>query len=201
MNNEPGHRRGATPAADGCGGGSGGGGGRRAGEAEFHEFVVARWPRLVRTAYLLTGNRHLAEDLAQATLVRAFQGWSRVRVSDSADAYVHKIMVRCNAGRFRKRRVAEHLGDLPDRGMSDATEQVAQRRVLVTALQDLPKKQRAIVVLRFWSDLTERETAEVVGCSVGTVKSQTHRALAKLRLHPALRAAAPEDLVMGVTRA
>jgi RNA polymerase sigma-70 factor (sigma-E family) len=193
MENERGRRREATPWS--------GGGGRRAGETEFREFVVARWPRLIRTAYLLTGDRHHAEDLAQATLVRAFQGWNRVRASDSPDAYVNKIMVRCNANRFRKRRVAERLGDLPDRGMPDATVQVEQRRALVAALQDLPKKQRAIVVLRFWSDLTERETAEVVGCSVGTVKSQTHRALAKLRLHPALHAAAPDDLTMGVTRA
>lgn len=191
MNNEEGQRREAPPRK---------GGGRRPGEAEFHEFVVARWPRLVRTAYLLTGDRHHAEDLAQATLVRAFQGWNRVRTSDSPDAYVHRIMVRCNASRFRKRRVAEQLGELPERGTSDAAEQVAQRRALVAALQDLPKKQRAIVVLRFWSDLTERETAEVVGCSVGAVKSQTHRALAKLRQHPALHAGTPDDLVIGAVR-
>ena len=81
MKNEQGQRRDATPWK--------GAGGRRTGEAEFHEFVVARWPRLVRTAYLLTGDRHHPEDLAQATLVWAFQGWSRVRVSDSPDAYVH----------------------------------------------------------------------------------------------------------------
>ncbi|MEY9855880.1 RNA polymerase sigma-70 factor (sigma-E family) [Catenulispora sp. GAS73] len=192
MKNEQGKRREAPPP-DG-----GGGGGRQAREAEFHEFVVARWPRLVRTAYLLTGDRQHAEDLAQATLARTFQGWNRVRASDSPDAYVHRIMLRCNAGRFRKRRVVEHLGELPERATSDATEQIEQRRALVAALQDLTKKQRSIVVLRFWSDLTELETAEVLGCSVGNVKSQTHRALAKLRLHPALRAAAPEDLMMGV---
>lgn len=191
MKNEQSQRR-LTPS-------SSGGGGRRAGEAEFHEFVVARWPRLVRTAYLLTGDRHHAEDLAQATLARTFQSWSRVRAAESPDAYVHRIMVRCNASRFRKRRVIEHLGDLPERGMSDATEQIDQRRALVAALQDLTKKQRCIVVLRFWSDLTEVETAQVLGCSVGTVKSQTHRALAKLRLHPALRTAAGDNLVMGVT--
>jgi len=193
MKNEKRRRREAAPSK--------GGGRRRASEDEFHEFVVARWPRLIRTAYLLTDDRHHAEDLAQATLVRAFQGWSRVRASDNPDAYVHKIMVRCNANRFRKRRVTEHLGDLPDRGISDVTDQVAQRRALVAALQDLPRRQRSIVVLRFWSDLTERDTAEALGCSVGTVKSQTHRALARLRLHPALRAAAPEELMMGVTRA
>lgn len=193
MKNEQDHRPDPPPST--------GGGGRRAREAEFHEFVVARWPRLIRTAYLLTGDRHHAEDLAQATLIRAFQGWNRVRVSDSPDAYVHKIMVRCNVSRFRKRRVAEHLGDLPDRGMSDATDQVDQRRALVAALQDLTKKQRSVVVLRFWSDLTERETAEILGCSIGNVKAQTHHALAKLRLHPALRALTHEELEMGVTRA
>ncbi|WP_194906711.1 SigE family RNA polymerase sigma factor [Catenulispora rubra] len=165
--------------------------------AEFHEFVTARWSRLVRTAYLLTGHRHDAEDLAQNTLVQVYQGWGRVRMSESPDAYVHKIMVRCNGHRFRKRRVAERLGDPPEGGMSDATDQVAQRHALVAALQDLPRKQRAIVVLRFWSDLTERETAGVLGCSVGTVKSQTHRALARLRQHPALGSTVHEELMMG----
>ncbi|GAA2050463.1 SigE family RNA polymerase sigma factor [Catenulispora yoronensis] len=167
--------------------------------AEFHDFVTARWARLVRTAYLLTGDRHHAEDLTQTTLVRVYQGWNRVRASESPDAYVHKIMVRCNASRFRKRRVTEHLGDPPDNGVADATDQVAHRRALVAALQELPKRQRAVVVLRFWSDLTERETAEVLGCSTGTVKSQTHRALLRLRQHPALIAAAHEELTMGVT--
>lgn len=166
--------------------------------AEFHEFVTARWSRLVRTAYLLTGHRHDAEDLAQTTLVRVYQGWGRVRVSESPDAYVHKIMVRCHGHRFRKRRVAERLGDLPDAATADSTDQVAQRRALVAALQDLPKKQRTIVVLRFWSDLTEREAAEVLGCSIGNVKSQTHRALAKLRQHPALASATQEELMTGV---
>lgn len=172
---------------------------KQADEAEFHDFVVARWARLVRTAYLLTGDRHHAEDLAQTTLTRVYQGWARVRASESLDAYVHKIMLRCNASRFRKRRVVEHLGELPEQGISDAADQVAQRRALVAALQDLPRKQRAVVVLRFWSDLTEKETAEVVGCSTGSVKTQTHRALAKLRKHPALAPAAHEELMTGVT--
>jgi RNA polymerase sigma-70 factor (sigma-E family) len=170
-------------------------------EAEFHDFVVARWPRLVRTAYLLTGDRQHAEDLAQAALIRAYQGWSRVRDSDNPDAYVHRILVRCNASRFRKRRVAEQLGEppeVPEPGKADAAEQVVLRRALVAALQDLPRKQRAIVVLRYWSDLTERETADVVGCSAGTVKSQMHRALAKLRTHPALTECA-DYIVMGVS--
>jgi RNA polymerase sigma-70 factor (sigma-E family) len=156
-------------------------------EAEFQNFVVARWPRLVRTAYLLTGDRHLAEDLAQTALTRAYQGWHRVRASDSPDAYVHKILVRCNASRFRKRQVPEVLGEVPGiAGAGDHAAAITERRALLGALRELPPKQRAIVVLRFWSDLSERETAEVVGCSVGTVKSQTHRALARLRNHPAL---------------
>ncbi|GAA1969552.1 SigE family RNA polymerase sigma factor [Catenulispora subtropica] len=166
---------------------------RQADEAEFHDFVVARWPRLVRTAYLLTGDRHHAEDLAQSALTQVYQGWGRVRAAEHPDAYVHRILVRCNAGRFRKRRVSEVLTESPaesaDGGLPDAGEQVEQRRALVAALQDLPRKQRAIVVLRFWSDLSERDTADAVGCSVGTVKSQTHRALARLREHPALAGA------------
>lgn len=166
---------------------------RQADEAEFRDFVVARWPRLVRTAYLLTGDRQYAEDLAQSALTRAYQGWGRVRAAENPDAYVHRILLRCNATRFRKNRVAEQLTETPGEpspgGAADASEQVAQRWALVEALQDLPAKQRVIVVLRFWSDLSERDTAEVVGCSVGTVKSQTHRALGRLRQHPALAGA------------
>jgi RNA polymerase sigma-70 factor (sigma-E family) len=178
---------------------------KQADEAEFHDFVVARWPRLVRTAYLLTGDRHHAEDLAQSALTRAYQGWARVRAADNPDAYLHRILVRCNASRFRRRRVAEHLtdteplADLAERAHPDVAEQIAQRRALVAALQDLPRRQRAIVVLRFWSDLSERETAEAAGCSVGSVKSQTHRALAKLRVHPALTGVDADHLGLGVT--
>jgi len=170
---------------------------KQADEAEFHDFVVARWPRLVRTAYLLTGDRHHAEDLAQNALTRAYQGWARVRAADSPDAYLHRILVRCNAGRFRRHRVAEHLVEVPERAHPDVADQVAQRRALVAALQDLPLKQRAIVVLRFWSDLSERETAEAAGCSVGSVKSQTHRALAKLRSHPALAGTRLDYVTLG----
>lgn len=168
-------------------------------EAEYQAFVVARWPRLVRTAYLLTGDRHLAEDLAQTALTRAYQGWHRVRACDNPDAYVHRILVRCNATRFRKHRVAEQLGDVPEPrsgGPGDGGDHagaVADRRALLGALRELPPKQRAIVVLRYWSDLSERETADVVGCSVGTVKSQTHRALARLRGNPALAGNLEQD--------
>jgi RNA polymerase sigma-70 factor (sigma-E family) len=170
-------------------------------EAEYQDFVIARWPRLVRTAYLLTGDRHLAEDLAQTALTRAYQGWHRVRDSDNPDAYVHRILVRCNASRFRKRRVVEQLGDVPETASGgpghggDHAATVAERRALLGALRELPPRQRAIVVLRFWSDLSERETADVVGCSVGTVKSQTHRALARLRSHPALTGDRDQDNV------
>jgi len=171
---------------------------KQADEAEFHDFVVARWPRLVRTAYLLTGDRHHAEDLAQTALTRAYQGWGRVRAADNPDAYLHRILVRCNASRFRRRRVAEHLTEVPEGSHPDVADQVVQRRALVAALQDLTRKQRAVLVLRFWSDLTEREAADVLGCSVGTVKSQTHRALARLRDHPALAAVGADDMTWGV---
>jgi RNA polymerase sigma-70 factor (sigma-E family) len=169
-------------------------------EADFHDFVVARWPRLVRTAYLLTGDRQHAEDLAQTALTRAYQSWARVRAADSPDAYLHRILVRSNASRFRRRRVAEHLTDVPEGTHPDIADQVEQRRALVAALQDLTPEQRAILVLRFWSDLTERETAEAAGCSVGSVKSQTHRALAKLRFHPALVGVSPDYVGLGESR-
>jgi RNA polymerase sigma-70 factor (sigma-E family) len=170
---------------------------KEADEAEFNDFVVARWPRLVRTAYLLTGDRHHAEDLAQTALTRVYQGWARVSAADNPDAYLHRILVRCNASRFRRRRVAEHLTEIPERAHPDVAEQIAQRSALVAALQDLPRKQRAIVVLRFWSDLSERQTAEAAGCSVGSVKSQTHRALAKLRNHPALTGVGADYVTLG----
>jgi RNA polymerase sigma-70 factor (sigma-E family) len=165
-------------------------------ETEFQDFVVARWGRLVRTAYLLTGDRHHAEDLAQTALTRAYQGWHRVQGSENPDAYVHRILVRCNASRFRKRRVAESLTDPPESARAaagDHAEQIVQRRALLAALQDLTARQRAVVVLRYWADLSERETADIVGCSTGTVKSQCHRALAKLRHHPALADAVPHE--------
>ncbi len=149
----------------------------------FDEFV-ARWSgRLLRSAYLLTGDRGLAEDLVQDVYERLYVAWPRV--VDPA-AYAHRALTRqaMNRWRTRSRRVAEAaLGaehDPPDH-RADATEALNERAVVVSALRTLPARQRAVVVLRYFADLSEADTAAAMGCSVGTVKSQTSRALARLR--------------------
>ncbi|MDI2132038.1 SigE family RNA polymerase sigma factor [Yinghuangia seranimata] len=155
--------------------------------AQFHEFVQARWARLVRIAYLLTGDHAEAEDLAQTALIKVYAAWRRVQSSDSPDAYVRRILVNANAGRFRKKRVTQVLGmGIPDVQVADSTRTVDQRDALLRALARLPARQRAVVVLRYWEDLPETEVARTLGCSVGTVKSQASKGLAKLREDPGL---------------
>lgn len=157
-------------------------------EAEFQAFTRTRWAHLVRTAYLLTGDWHHAEDLTQTALAKAYRSWRRVSRADSPDAYVRRMLVSCNSDRFRKRRVAERLtGALPEvAAPGDTAGQVDQRRTLLDALATLPTRQRAVVVLRYWDDRTEAEVAQAMGCSLGTVKSQAAKGLAKLRAHPGL---------------
>ena len=158
-------------------------------EAEFREYVAGRWTWLVQAAVLLTGDPGQAEDLAQTALVRVFSSWSRVRAAADMDAYTMRIMINQNKNRFRKRRVVEDLtGTLPDRGGDDLTARVDQRAGLLAALASLPKRQRQVVVLRYWEDYSEAQTASILGCSVGTVKSQAAKALAKLRTHAAVLA-------------
>ena|SRR6266851_3997447 len=152
-------------------------------EAEFRDFMQSRWPRLVRLAYGLSGDQGLAEDLAQTALVRAYASWQRVHRAGDPDAYVRRIVVNASRSMFRKRRVAEQLSDaVPEPGQADLTSQHDQRAALITALLSLPHGQRSVVVLRYWMDMTETEAAAALGCSVGNVKSQASRALAKLRI-------------------
>ncbi|WP_030619951.1 SigE family RNA polymerase sigma factor [Streptomyces fulvoviolaceus] len=157
-------------------------------EDRFQEFVRARWSHLVRTAYLLTGDAHHAEDLTQTALAKAYRSWRRVSRSDSPEAYVRRMLVTCNSDRFRKRRVTESLTAAPPEtaGRDEAVSRVDERGVLLGALAQLPPKQRAVVVMRYWEDLSEAEVAEVLGCSPGTVKSQASKGLAKLRTYPGL---------------
>ncbi|MEU6350575.1 SigE family RNA polymerase sigma factor [Streptomyces sp. NPDC047072] len=157
-------------------------------EDRFQEFVRARWSHLVRTAYLLTGDAHHAEDLTQTALAKAYRSWRRVAASDSPEAYVRRMLVTCNSDRFRKRRVREALTDVPpESAVSDeGVARVDERRVLLKALARLPPRQRAVVVMRYWEDLSEAEVAETLGCSQGTVKSQASKGLAKLRSYPGL---------------
>lgn len=163
---------------------------------EFTEFMTGRWPAFVRFGYGLTGDVGLAEDLAQTALARAYAAWPRVRRTADPDAYVRRIMVNSNRNRFRGRRVPEFLtGSPPELAAACQIDgdDVAAAGELRAALLSLPAGQRAVVVLRYWMDLSEAETAATLGCSVGNVKSQAARALAKLR--------ASGELVNGVSRA
>lgn len=154
--------------------------------------MTARWPALLRTAYLLTGDRHHAEDLAQSALEKAATAWSRVRRADDVDAYVRRILLNAHLSRFRRRRVVEVLSkETPEVSSTDSSQQIAIRDELLKALATLPKRQCAVVVLRYWEDLTESQTAAVLGCSVGTVRSQAFKALTKLRVSPLLSDSAP----------
>jgi RNA polymerase sigma-70 factor (sigma-E family) len=156
-------------------------------DGEFREFMHARWPAMVRLAYGLTGDQGHAEDVAQAAFARAYAAWARVRRSGDPDAYVRQIVINENRNRFRKRRVTERLTDSPpesvliDMPWTDAIREYDERSALMTALQRLGPRQRAVIVLRYWMDLTEHETAAALNCSVGTVKSQASRARAALR--------------------
>ncbi|MFG2013190.1 SigE family RNA polymerase sigma factor [Micromonospora sp. NPDC048868] len=146
----------------------------------FHEFVAHRSPALSRTAYLLTGDHHLAEDLLQSALAKTYQHWRRIRSGDP-DAYVRRVMYHHQVSWWR-RRLAERLDPEPtDRPGDDHSDATALRLTLAAALRQLTPRQRAVVVLRFYEDLTETQVAEVLGCSVGTVKRHGHDALRRLR--------------------
>jgi RNA polymerase sigma-70 factor (sigma-E family) len=148
-------------------------------DTEFTAFVAARYEALARTAFLFTGDRGHAEDLAQSALIKTLRSWDRLADPAAAETYTRTVMVRL-AGRWSRRRwrgeVAVELTDLPD----SADDRAAALDVRA-ALQALPWPQRAVLVLRYFDDLSERETAAVLGCSEGTVKSRAHRAIAALR--------------------
>jgi RNA polymerase sigma-70 factor (sigma-E family) len=153
--------------------------------ADFTAYVVAREHALARLAYLLTGDRDAAEDLLQNALAKVYRHWERVRGVDTPDAYVRRILVNENNSRWRRlvrRRESPgshiiELAELPTAPGLDPAESLH----LWQQVQQLPTQQRAAVVLRYYEDLTEAQTARILGCSVGTVKSHTSRALASLR--------------------
>jgi RNA polymerase sigma-70 factor (sigma-E family) len=148
------------------------------GREDFEAFVAARYAALLRTAYLLTGDHHDAEDLLQQALVKAVGAWQRI--DGDPEPYVRTILVRQNVSRWRVRRWRELTTDqLPDRpaGGPDPDDRVLLHRALGT----LAPRQRAVIVLRYFEDLTEAQTAEALGIAVGTVKSQARDALRRLR--------------------
>jgi RNA polymerase sigma-70 factor (sigma-E family) len=156
----------------------------------FKAYVAARSAALLRTAYMLTGNKADAEDLLQTALAKTYLAWDSIRDRGAVDAYVRRIMLNTRTSWWRRRR---HVSEFPTDQVPEApvdhddTERVALHDALWTALADLPKRQRAMVVLRYYEDLSEAETAAALGVSVGTVKSTTARALARLRDHAGLR--------------
>jgi len=153
-------------------------------EEGFREFALARLGALSRTAYLLTGDHHAAEDLLQDTLVLVAARWSRVAASDNPVAYVRRILYHEMVSSWRRnryRRAEISYDTLPERADGDHATTVDRRIVLKRALARLTPRQRAVVVLRFYEDLSEADTAAALGCSVGTVKSQTSYALRRLR--------------------
>jgi RNA polymerase sigma-70 factor (sigma-E family) len=156
----------------------------------FAAFVLHRSDALLRTAYLLTHDRHLAEDLLQTALAKAWPHWSRI--DGNPEAYVRKIIVNTYSTWWRRKWNGESPTDELPESVASGGESMSLTDIK-TALGRLPKRQRAVVVLRFFEDLTEAETARVLGCSVGTVKSQTSKALAKLRVDPALAEEGSDD--------
>lgn len=162
-------------------------GGQVSAAVDFDDFVAARSTRLLRTAYLLTHDHGTAEDLLQTSLTKAWFAWSRIH--GDPEAYVRRILVNTYSTWWRRRWHGERpTEELPEAGHDDASAGADTGHDLWLAMDRLPRRMRAVVVLRYFEDLTEAQTAEALGCSVGTVKSQSSKALAKLRIDPALAA-------------
>jgi RNA polymerase sigma-70 factor (sigma-E family) len=152
---------------------------------DFEEFVAARSTALWRSAYLLTGDAHRAEDLLQTALVKAWRRWDSISRREARESYVRAAIATTYTDWWRRRWNGEVPTDaLPETVTPAETASVDVRRDVLVALARLPRGQRAVVVLRFFDDLTEQQTADALGISVGTVKSQTSRALATLRTSP-----------------
>jgi RNA polymerase sigma-70 factor (sigma-E family) len=160
----------------------------------FRDFVAARWTPLLRVAWTLTGDWALAEDLVQTSLTKVWPRWNSIRRTDDPDVYVRRVLVTTYATWWRRK----WRGEIPTEEMpepsavgspgryADPGESVALQESLRRALATLPRRQRAVVVLRYVEDLPEADVALILGCSVGTVKSQASKALAKLRESPLL---------------
>jgi len=151
-------------------------------QQEFVEFVHARQQTLLRFAYLLTSDHHTAEDLVQTALAKTYLSWDRLRDRGALDNYVRRIIVNENTSLWRRawKRNERPTEELPEPGPRDGGDPEG-RDAMWRVVQTLPARQRAAVVLRYYEDLSEADTAATLGCSVGTVKSQTSRAIAGLR--------------------
>jgi len=152
-------------------------------EHAFRDYVRARRPALLRTAYLLTGNLADAEDLVQSALAKTYLAWHRIEDRGAVDSYVRRAMVNTQISWWRRRRLEEFPTDeIPDQATADYPVSSDVQESLRRAIDRLPHRMRAAVMLRYYEDMTEAEVAEVLGVSVGTVKSTVSRAVAKLRI-------------------
>lgn len=151
-------------------------------EAAFREYVIARGTSLLRIAVMLTGNRADAEDLVQAALAKTYLAWGKINDRAALDAYVRRAMVNTHISWWRRRRVEEFPTDeLPDQAVADHARDSDLAEVVRRALDRLPERMRAAVMLRYFEDMTEPEIAALLGVSLGTVKSTVSRAVARLR--------------------
>jgi RNA polymerase sigma-70 factor (sigma-E family) len=148
----------------------------------FNRLLRDRSPAMLRTAFLFTGDHYLAEDLLQAALTKTYLRWGNLRDERAGEAYVRKVMASVYTRWYRRKWNAEYPTlDLPERGALDPYPASDDRIVVSELLRSLSRRQRAVVVLRFFEDLSEKDVADMLGISVGTVKSTTAAALAKLR--------------------
>ncbi len=149
----------------------------------FTEFVAARSPALFRTAYLMTGDHGHAQDLVQEALTKTYVAWPRLRDVSRAEAYTRRAITTTYISWWRRKgwHAERPRDDVPDLPAAGATDNTVDRAWIWAELQQLPPRQRAAIVLRYYEDLTEAQAAEAMGCAVGTVKSQVHQGLARLR--------------------
>ena len=174
-------------------------------DEQFREFVSSRSGALLRTAYLLTGDWANAEDLLQTALTKTYLAWLRLGTIDAVEPYARRVLVTTATSWWRRRWHGEKpTGSLPETSGTDGADERAERDLLWRFVLGLPPRQRAVLVLRFYEDLTEAETARLLDISVGTVKSQGARALAALRrrlaeegLEPAARRLESKELAPG----
>lgn len=153
-------------------------------EREFGDYVVARSTRLCEFAYLLCGDWHSAQDAVQTALARLYVVWGRLHSRESLDPYVRRIVLRTVIDErrlARSRREAAWAEPPIEPRLNDVTEATGDRLVVLEALAQIPPRQRAVLVLRYWEDQSVQEVAEALGCSTGTVKSQAARGLQTLR--------------------
>jgi RNA polymerase sigma-70 factor (sigma-E family) len=150
--------------------------------SDFDSYVTERWSAVVRVGYLLCGDVMIAEDLAQTAFVRLHRHWRRVSAGGPPDAYVRRIVVNLAARRWRRRQPEQLVASPPEAPLAaDEYAVLDQRDEIWRALRTLPPRMRAVLVLRYYEGLTERETALSLGCAVGTVKSQTSQGIRRLR--------------------